>query len=131
MTEKLKIERFEKDILKRKIADYFLECESKNPKEAYTISGLAFSLSVPKKDISKYPETGKFFDLIEHTKQKIENQLIQMLLTKKIDKSVANLILINDFGYKNQSSKQEEKKEDKLKTIKKSISDVLNEIENG
>lgn len=125
----LKIDKFDKETLKEKITAYFVECDAK--KEVYTISGLAFSLRVPKDDIKKYPENSRFTDLLTHTKQKCENQLIQMLLKKQIDKTVVNLLLINDFGFKNHVSKTEDKETKKIADVKKTISDVLNDLANG
>jgi len=109
------------------ISQFFHECDSHNPKLPYTITGIAFALKVNTSDIIRYPEDGKYIEIINRAKLSCEKDLIERMFTGKIDKTTAALLLKNHFGYSDRENKPPAPEAPSTK--KKTISELLNEQE--
>jgi len=94
-----KLDSIPHDILKKNIVIYFEKNKQDASRPALTLPALALHLAIPLKDIITYPEGGTHYALIENAKAKCENDLVERMFDKRIDKTTGLLFLKNHFGY--------------------------------
>ncbi len=92
-----------------------------------TPPGLAQWLNWSTEKLVTYPEDGIFFDIVELAMQQCENFIVEAIFSKSLDKGIGTLMLRTYFGYSDTKSKAEAK----LQKAKRSISKVLDEMDNA
>ena len=131
---KFEIDAIPKEILKGQFAAYFESKQSAKPNPLpFTLPGLAMWIKIPLREFILYPETGPLYTVIQHAKSKCENDLIDRMYKKEIDRTTGLLFLKNHFGYLDiaKALSEEERKLKKKESLqaKRSISDILDSIE--
>lgn len=129
-----KLDLIPKEVLKPQIVLYFEMCKTPESSKPFTLPGMALHLSVPIEDIIMYPKEGSLHSaLISFAKAKCEDDLVNRMFNKSIDRSTGMLFLKNHFGYRDISNaltaeeKARQKKESQKSKL--SISDILDNIE--
>lgn len=94
--------------LQNAIDSYFLKIDQWNDEhdgaqwEPYTVSGLALHLDVDTETLRNYEKREQFFGTVKRAKQRIEQQLEKMLLTKQqVTGPIFNLK--NNYGWKDRT----------------------------
>ncbi len=83
--------------MKRKIDNYFKECDKKG--EPYTVTGLGLALDMSRQDLINYSNKDEFFDTIKKAKLRVENYLEKRLIN---DSSATGIIfnLKNNYNWR-------------------------------
>ena len=80
------------------IEEYFDICDEKE--KPYTMSGLAYALSMDRKSLLNYSKDEKFFPTIKKAKERVEQQLEENALMGKANSTFTIFNLKNNYGWK-------------------------------
>lgn len=94
----------DKNVLKKKIDEYFSSCDEKG--KYYTMTGLANALGLDRRTLLNYSKDELFFPLIKNAKSRVEEQLEECLYRLGNNSGVI-FNLKNNYEWKDH---QEEKK---------------------
>lgn len=121
---------------KDKVKEYFSMVESQNKQRKVeggvrvpiTPPGLAQHLNWSTDKLVTYSEEdGLFHDVIQVALQQCETYIVNAIFSKELDKSIGTMMLKTYFGYSDSKSKTDAK----LAKAKRSISKVLDELDDA
>lgn len=133
-TNKFKLDSIPHEVLSKQLIMFFNDAKQSAPPKPLTLTALSLFLNIPLKEFLLYPENGQHSSLITNAKLRCENDLVERIYNGKIDQTTGSLFLKNHFGYINMAKAMsaEERKKERQASLgtKRSISDILDEIEN-
>lgn len=86
--------------MQKQMDAYFLECDTADPKEPYTITGLALALDTSRQTLVNYEKRDEYFDAIKRAKLKVENSYEKHLLKGQVAGAIFSLK--NNFSWADQ-----------------------------
>ena len=110
--------------VEEKINAYFNYCEEKE--KPYTMSGLAYYLSISRQTLVNYSNQDQFFDTIKKARDRVQMQLEENALSNKANPTFTIFNLKNNFDWKDKI----EHSSSEVENINKNISNIANLLNN-
>jgi len=89
------------EALKKKITEYFNQCDKK--KEPYTITGLALALDTNRQTLINYGAREAYADIVAQAKLRCENYAEKILYSPHI-KATGAIFALKNYGWKDENT---------------------------